>query len=67
MRRLPLLSLQVQPVPGVSNYGQANLALRSNGARHTSKPGDEAQTLVPSVLKIAALSILPVPTRLWGG
>ena len=29
MRRLPLLSLQVQPVPGVSNYGQVNLALRS--------------------------------------
>ncbi len=30
----------------------------------TAKPEDEAQTLVPSVLKMAALSILPVATRL---
>ncbi len=26
-----------------------------------------AQTLLPSELKIAALSTWPVPTRLWGG
>ncbi len=31
---------------------------------HTLNPADEAQTLVPSTLKMAALSILPVPTRL---
>lgn len=30
----------------------------------TAKPEDEAQTLVPSVLNMAALSILPVATRL---
>jgi hypothetical protein len=32
--------------------------------RHTVKPLDDAQTLVPSELKMAALSTLPVPTRL---
>lgn len=31
----------------------------------TVKPADVAQTLVPSLLKMAALSTLPVPTRLW--
>ena len=31
---------------------------------HTVKPEEDAQTLVPSLLKIAALSKLPVPTRL---
>ena len=39
---------------------------RSRNCRHTVKPGDEAQTLVPWVLKIAALSRLPVPTKLQG-
>ena len=37
---------------------------RSRNGRHTVKPGDEAQTLVPCVLKIAALSKCPVPTKL---
>lgn len=31
---------------------------------HTVKPGDEAQTLEPSELKMAALSMLPEDTRL---
>lgn len=31
----------------------------------TVKPADAAQTLLPSALKMAALSTLPVPTRLW--
>ena len=31
---------------------------------HTVKPEEDAHTLVPSLLKIAALSKLPVPTRL---
>ena len=30
----------------------------------TVKPADDAHTLFPSALKMAALSILPVPTRL---
>ena len=30
------------------------------------KAGEVAQTLVPSELKMAALSTWPVPTRLWG-
>ena len=33
----------------------------------TVKPAEVAQTLVPSVLKMAALSRLPVPTRLEEG
>lgn len=34
--------------------------------KRTIKPGDAAQTLVPSTLKMAALSSLPVATRLNG-
>jgi hypothetical protein len=33
----------------------------------TVKPALVAQTLLPSLLKMAALSSLPVPTRLLGG
>ena len=32
--------------------------------RRTVKPEDEAQTLVPWILKMAALSRFPVPTKL---
>lgn len=32
----------------------------------TVNPGEVAQTLVPSELKMAALSMKPLPTRLWG-
>jgi hypothetical protein len=32
----------------------------------TVKPGLVAQTLSPALLKMAALSMLPVPTRLLG-
>ncbi len=36
----------------------------NRGVVHTVKPLEEAQTLVPSELKMAALSMLPVATRL---
>lgn len=36
----------------------------SSNVQRTVKPGDAAQTPVPSTLKMAALSTLPVPTRL---
>lgn len=36
----------------------------SRDCRLTSKPWDEAQTLVPSALKMAARSRFPVPTKL---
>lgn len=36
----------------------------SLNVKRTVKPCDAAQTLVPSTLKMAALSTLPVPTRL---
>lgn len=38
----------------------------SLNARRTAKPVDAAQTLVPSTLKMAARSRLPVATRLNG-
>ena len=41
-----------------------NMYGRSRNRRHTVNPGEEAQTLVPCVLKIAALSKCPVPTKL---
>ena len=37
---------------------------RSRNCQRTVKPWDEAQTLVPWVLKMAALSRFPVPTKL---
>lgn len=38
----------------------------SLNVKRTVKPGDAAQTLVPSTLKMAARSTLPVATRLNG-
>lgn len=33
--------------------------------KRTVKPAEVAQTLLPSLLKMAALSMLPVPIRLY--
>ena len=60
----PGLNPHATAEPGVSNGCLRCMDGRSRHCRPTVKPGDEAQTLVPWVLKMAALSRLPVPTKL---
>lgn len=50
--------------PGALNGCIEYVGGRRGDCRRTVKPWDEAQTLVPWVLKMAALSRFPVPTKL---
>lgn len=58
-RRLPQIGNSIAKQVKFKNVSSLNV-------KRTVKPGDAAQTLVPSTLKMAARSTLPVATRLNG-
>lgn len=47
-------------------WGAALLGCGVRIVGRTEKPGDEAQVVWPVASQMTALSMLPVPTRLWG-
>lgn len=56
--------LEIAFAQQVKFKGKVSCICELVNAKRTIKPGDAAQTLVPSTLKMAALSRWPVATRL---